>query len=139
MAEAAKRPTHVLVFWDEPAILHLVTQVCTEEGYAVTTVRTVADALMVLRTSLHPIVALCERDHSSLPPDGPFFQHIYDRPDLYGQHRYVAFHSWQLSPEEQALLDALGVPLVSVPFSLTMLLEQIEQAVVSLAPGSSSA
>jgi hypothetical protein len=69
--------------------------------------------------------ALCERDHSSRDPAGPFFVIIRDHPDLYGQHRYIAFHSWNLSDDEQALLDGLGVPLLGVPFSMQQLIDAI--------------
>jgi CheY-like chemotaxis protein len=119
---------HVLVFYDDSSIAMLLTVICEEEGHAVTRVHSVEDALMVLRSSLHPMIALCERDHSSRNPAGPFFAIIRDHPDLYGQHRYIAFHSWNLSDDEQALLDGLGVPLLGVPFSVQQLIAAIAAA-----------
>ena len=116
---------HVLVFYDDPSIAMLLAVICEEEGHAVTVVHSVEDTLMVLRSSLHPMIALCERDHSSRDPAGPFFVIIRDHPDLYGQHRYIAFDSWNLSDDEQALLDEIGAPLISVPFSSQQLIYAI--------------
>jgi CheY-like chemotaxis protein len=116
---------HVLVFYDEPSIAMLLAVICEEEGHAVTKVHSVEDALMVLRSSLHPMIALCERDHSSHDPAGPFFVTIRDHPELYGQHRYVAFTSWNLSDDERALLDEVGAPLISVPFTSSQLIYAI--------------
>jgi CheY-like chemotaxis protein len=116
---------HVLVFYDDPSIAMLLAMICEEEGHAVTTVHSVEDALMVLRSSLHPMIALCERDHSSHDPAGPFFVTIRDHPELYGQHRYVAFTSWNLSDDERALLDEVGAPLISVPFTSSQLIYAI--------------
>ncbi len=45
---------HVLVFYVEPSIAGLLALACEEEGHVVTTVHMVDDALMVLRSSLHP-------------------------------------------------------------------------------------
>jgi CheY-like chemotaxis protein len=114
---------HVLVFYDEPSIADLLACVCSEEGHAVTTVSTVADALIVLRSTLHPMIALCERDHSSRDPAGPFFAIIRDHPEHYSQHRYIAFKDWSLSDDEQALLDGLGVPLLSLPFTVAQVID----------------
>lgn len=121
---------HVLVFYDDSSIAMLIAEICEEEGHAVTVVHSVEDAHMVLRSSLHPMIALCERDHSSRDhssrdPAGPLFAIIRDHPELYGQHRYIAFTSWSLSDDEQALLDEVGVPLISVPFSLQQLIDAI--------------
>jgi len=116
---------HVLVFYDDSSIAMLIAEICEEEGHAVTVVHSKEDALMVLRSSLHPMIALCERDHSSRDPAGPFFVIIRDHPELYSQHRYIAFTSWNLSDDEQALLDGLGVPLLGVPFSVQQLIYAI--------------
>ena len=116
---------HVLVFYDDSSIAMLIAEICEEEGHAVTVVYSKEDALMLLRSSLHPMIALCERDHSSRDPAGPFFVNIRDHPELYSQHRYIAFTSWNLSDDEQALLDGLGVPLLGVPFSVQQLIYAI--------------
>jgi len=116
---------HVLVFYDDSSIAMLIAEICEEEGHAVTVVHSKEDALMLLRSSLHPMIALCERDHSSRDPAGPFFVIIRDHPELYSQHRYIAFTSWNLSDDEQALLDGLGVRLLGVPFSVQQLIYAI--------------
>lgn len=56
---------HVLVLHDDQLVRELLTLICEEDGHNTTSVSTVADALMVLRASLHPIVAVVERDHTS--------------------------------------------------------------------------
>jgi CheY-like chemotaxis protein len=116
---------HVLVFYDEPSIAGLLALACEEEGHVVTTVHMVDDALMVLRSSLHPLVALCDHDLIFRHPSESFFAIIRDHPELYGQHRYIAFTSWSLSDDEQVLLDEVGVPLVSAPFSLMEVVDLI--------------
>ena len=55
---------HVLVLYADSSIASLLAQICQEVGHAVTRVCTVDDALIVLRSSLHPLNALCERAHS---------------------------------------------------------------------------
>ncbi|GAC1449742.1 MAG: hypothetical protein PVSMB4_08180 [Ktedonobacterales bacterium] len=123
---------HVLVFFDWLALQSTITGVCEQEGYAVTAVSTVEDALMVLRTTLHPLVAIVERDHSSRHPETPLFPTIRQHPDLYGQHRYIAVHAWELSDDERATLRAMGVWIIAMPFSIDTLCEYIAEAVAAL-------
>lgn len=122
---------HVLVFDDDQAIAEMLTMFFEDEGHVVTKVHTADDALMVLRTSLHPLVAVVERDHSSRHPGGPFFEIVRDQPDLYSQHRYIALHAWQLSDDEKMLMQSLNVPLMGLPFSLDKLLALVAAAVAS--------
>ncbi|MFI5275007.1 MAG: hypothetical protein ACHQ4H_18405, partial [Ktedonobacterales bacterium] len=121
--------THVLVFCDEPGIAGLFACVCEDEGYLTSVTDTVDDTLTVLRTSLHPLIVIAERDHSSSHPDGPFFQTIHDHPDLYGRHRYIATHAWEIAKAERQMLDAMGVRVFGVPFPI----EQLTRAVDALA------
>lgn len=123
---------HVLVFHDDPSIRAFLTDVLEMEGYSVTSVGTMEDALMVLRTSLHPLIAIVERDRSSRHPGGPFFEIVRDQPDLYGQHRYIALYTWHLSDTEKALMQSLNVPLLELPFSVDKLFVLIAAAVASL-------
>ena len=116
---------HVLVFYVEPSIAGLLALACEEEGHVVTIVHTVDDALMVLRSSLHPLVALCDHDLIFRHPSESFFATIRDQPEQYGQHRYIAITCRPISDDEKALLDELGVPLVSAPFSLIEVMDLI--------------
>jgi hypothetical protein len=111
----------ILVFHWDVSIAQMLYEIREMEGYNVTRTSTVEKTLEALRTAPHPLIVLAERDHSSLHPDGPFFEIIRDHPDLYGRHRYFAMHSWSLSEEEIALLDGLGVPRLKVPFPVDQL------------------
>lgn len=123
---------HVLVFHDDLAIACLLTEVIEMEGHAVITVHTADDALMVLRTSLHPLVGVVERDRSSRHPGGAFFEIVRDHPDRYGQHRYIALHSWELSEDETTLMRSLNVSWLALPFSVDEVLALVNEAVASL-------
>lgn len=123
---------HVLVFNDDSVIRRVFTYVCEDAGHTVTAVSTVEDALMVLRTTLHPLVAIVERDHSSRHPETPLFPTIRQHPDLYGQHRYIAVHAWELSDDERATLRAMGVWIMTMPFSVDTLCAYIADAVAAL-------
>lgn len=127
---------HILVFQDDPAIACIIAETCEEEGHLVTKASTVEDTLMILRTSLHPLIVIAERDHSSQHPDGPFFVTIRDHPEFYAQHRYIAIHYWKLTEEENTLMNELGVPLVRGPFDVDHLLALVDTAAASLAQGS---
>ena len=124
---------HVLVFQDEAMIADMIAEFCEAEGHCVTRASTVEDTLMILRASLHPLIVIAERDHSSLHPDGPFFVTIRDHPEFYAQHRYIAIHWWKLTEDEQALMRELGVPLLHGPFDLYHLLALVDAATASLA------
>lgn len=123
---------HVLVFHDNPSVRDLLTTVHEEEGYLVTSVGTMDDALIILRASLHPLVAIVGNDLSSVHPLGSFFEIVRDHPNWYGQHRYVAFHSWDLSETDEALLCELGVTVLRQPFDTDDLLKLVAEAAASL-------
>jgi hypothetical protein len=116
----------ILIFHDDVYLAHMMCTACQEEGYKVTCTSTVQETLEALRTAPHSLIVLAERDHSSLHPDGPFFEIIRDHPDLYGRHRYIAMHWLSLSEEEIALLDGLGVPRLEGPFTVERLVDVLE-------------
>jgi hypothetical protein len=123
---------HVLVHWDEAIFRNLFADICRIEGHDVIEVSTVEDALMVLRTTLHPLVGILERDHSSLHPDYPLFPTIRAHPELYGQHRYVTVHWWRLSDEDEALLRELSVAHTTGPCTVEWLVAAVNDAIASL-------
>src|SRR5215469_2987476 len=123
---------HILVFQDDPSIRKMIAEICREEGHSVMEVSTVEDALMVLRTTLHPVVGIMERDHSSMHPDFPLFPTIRDHPELYGQHRYIAITWWHLTDDDEALLRELGLPWLAGPFAVERLLDAVNAAIASL-------
>jgi DNA-binding response OmpR family regulator len=116
----------ILVFHDDICVAKMLYEVCTLDGYTVTRTSMVEETLEALRTAPHRLIVLAERDHSSHHPGGPFFEIIRDHPDLYGRHHYIAIHWWQLSEEEVALLDGLGVPRLKGPFTMQQLFDEIE-------------
>ena len=124
--------THVLVFCDELAIADLFAGVCEDEGYVTSVTNSVEDALAALRSAISPLVVIAERDHSSLHPDGPFFQTIHDHPDLYGRHRYIATHAWEIPKAERQMLDAMGVRVFGVPFPIEHLIRAVNQLAAEL-------
>jgi DNA-binding NtrC family response regulator len=125
---------HVLVYEDDMDIQSLLANVLEEEGYLVTTASTAEDALMILRTSLHPLIVVADGDYSFIPPDGPFFVSIRDHPEYYAQHRYIAIHGRNLTEDEEALMRELGVLLLlSMPFDFDHLFALLRAAATSLA------
>lgn len=131
---------HVLIFDEDPDYAWLLTAICEGEGYTVTVTHTVDDALMVLRTTLHPLIVVTEYDYIILHTDGTFFQTIRDHPDLYGQHRYITLHWRTLSGEEVALLDGVSVLRISRPFQwqeLIAILAHVARWIYS-APGTAA-
>lgn len=123
---------HVLVFHGDPSVRQLLAVAFDREGYAVTKVATIDDALMTLRAALHPIVTFLQLDPYPQPPPGSFFQRVSDQPELYGQHRFVAMHARTLSEDEQKLLADVGVSLVGRPISIERILEMVARTFASL-------
>lgn len=123
----------VLILHDESIHKRLLAGICECEGHEiVAAVDTVEEALAVLRSSLRPLVAILERDHSSLHPELPLFPTIYQNPESYRHHRYIAIHCWELSEEEQALLDELQVIVFSSPYHTEALMEAVAQSAALL-------
>ena len=123
---------HALVFAGDNGLRSLLATVLEEEGYAVTRVMTTDDALMTLRSALHPIVTLVQLDYLTEPSTMSFFERVHDDPDRYGQHRYMAISAWYHSQDELDLLAGLGVPLLPAPFTLEQLIQLVERAFASL-------
>ena len=62
--------TQVLVYHWDRCIKQLLAEFCKEDSHeVVAAVDTVEEALAVLRSTLHPIVAILERDHGSITVD----------------------------------------------------------------------
>lgn len=123
---------HILLFHNDRTMRELLAMALEYEGYAVTTTATTDDTLMTLRSALHPLVVIMER--RIVPPIRfePFFEPVRDRPDLYGQHRYVVIHSGFLYGDDQTLMTALGVVALERPFNWQYLANVIAQAFASL-------
>lgn len=123
---------HVLVFYDDRLVRLLLTEICEMDEHAVTAVDTADDALMVLRTTLHPLVAIVYCGPRSITPQGPFFAIVRDHPELYGQHRYIALRARTLSDDEKALMRSLSVRLLTLPFRSEDLLSALKEEVAAL-------
>lgn len=119
---------HVLVFYDDYLpIRKLLESVCQDEGHTVTSVETADDALMVLRTSLHPLVAVLGPVDYWPEWRSPFsyLQTVRDHPDDYQGHRDIALCVLPWYPDEQALLRSLNVSVLGRPFAFEDLLPLI--------------
>ncbi len=123
---------HVLVFFDEPCMRKMYAEICRLEDHDVVAVSTVEDALAVLRSTLHPMIAILERDQSSVHPEHPLFPTIRVHPEDYGHHRYITIHWWPLSDEYQTLLKELDVAVLHGPCTALQLLAAIEYAAAPL-------
>lgn len=124
---------HVLVYYPDRAIRQLVSEMCEIEGHNVTRVDTLDDALMVLRASLHRIVAILDWDHDWQHPYRDFFALRDANPDWYAQHGYIGLRWRPLTEEDEAVLAADGVRIFRGPF----MAEDLLRAVAELAAGSS--
>lgn len=118
---------HVLVYWDEPMLCRLIGDMCEFEGYSVTTASTSDDALMVLRTSLHRVVAIMEWNHIWRHPYRDFFALRDANPEGYAHHGYIGIRWWPLTDEERAVLAAAGVRILPWPCEFDDLLRMVEE------------
>lgn len=118
---------HVLVYVDDSMMCPMLGDFCESEGHTVTATQTLDDALMVLRTSLHRVVAVMEWNHAWRHPYHDFFALRDANPEWYAQHGYIGIRWWTLSEEEQAVLAAAGVRILFSPFDFGDLIRAIEE------------
>lgn len=123
---------HVLIYSEERGLRRFLGLVLQSKGYVITEVAVMDQALMTLRSTLHPVVTVMQLDTPSGPGGMAFFERIRAAPDLYGAHRFVAASSGAYSQDELDLLDGLGVTVLHPPFAVEELLEQIDRAFESL-------
>jgi CheY-like chemotaxis protein len=123
---------HILVLSAEPSIRSLLSEILELEGYSVTKVAGVDDALMILRSALHPILAVVQLDAYSQPPPLSFFEQVRDQPDRYSPHHFMATSSWSYSEEDLEFLAALNAPLLQSPFTADELLTVVAEVAASL-------
>lgn len=124
---------HVLVYYPERTIRQLVSEMCELDGHTITGVDTLSDALMVLRASLHRIVAILDWDHDWQHPYRDFFALRDANPDWYAQHGYIGLRWHELAADDEAVLAAAGVRIFGGPF----MAEDLLRAVAELAAGPS--
>ena len=123
----------VFIYFDEPMVKQLLIYRGEDEGHEIIgAVDTVEEALAVLRSTLHPLIAILERDHSSRHPDTPLFPTIRQYPEMYGQHRYITVHWWKLSAEEQALLGELHMIVFTGSFRAEAMLDAVARSAALL-------
>ena len=123
---------HALVYQDSSAFQLLLATRLELTGYVVTVVETGDDALMTLRSALHPVVALVSQRHHSPPAEGEFFRVVRGHPDLYSQHRFILIHMWPLTAEERQMMRDLGVFTLQMPFAGADLLSVVAHMFASL-------
>lgn len=118
---------HVLVYYPDRPLRQLVGDICEIEGHRVTGVGTLDDALMVLRSSLHRIVAILDWDHDWQNPSEDFIALRDAHPDWYAQHGYIGLRWRSLADEDAAALEAAGVRLFRGPFPAEELLRAVNE------------
>lgn len=118
---------HVLVYYPDRPIRQLVAALCEAEEHDVTEVGALDDALMVLRSSLHRIVAILDFGHDWQHPAQDFFALRDAHPDWYAQHGYIGLCWRSLSDEDAAALAAAGVRLFRGPFAADELLRAVAE------------
>lgn len=124
---------HVLVFSDNQNIVYMLEAILEEEGYVVTSASSMDDALMVLRTSLHPLVVLVEHSVRLKSLVGAFFGAVRSHPEWYGQHRYLAICPYSLPADVEDLLETLHVRQLHIPFNIDPdLLPLVAEAAASI-------
>lgn len=118
---------HVLVYYPDQPIRQLIGDICEFGGHTVIPAETLADALMVLRTSLHRVVAVLDWDHDWQHPYLDFFALRDANPDWYAQHGYIGLRWLPLTGEEAAVLAAADVRIFRGPFRPSELLRMVAE------------
>jgi CheY-like chemotaxis protein len=131
---------HVVIV-DEDAPIRQLFLTCFEaEGYQVTAADDLWAALGVLRSVLHPVVCIFNRDRyfGPLRPDDEQMAALEaNRADLQ-RHHYIGV-GWKPSalvpPRLAAIEDALGMEAVPYPLDLAVLLAAVARAAEQVSGG----
>ena len=124
---------HVLVVDDDTAIRTLASMVLEEAGYEVSEAVDGLVALTYLRESPERLVVTLDLRMPRM--DGrQVLETVAEDPVLVNRHAYILMtaHADMVSPPFSDLLASLRVPLVSKPFSVDELLQEVAEAVKRL-------
>jgi two-component system, chemotaxis family, chemotaxis protein CheY len=125
---AAASNSHILVVDDESDIRRILRALLEEEGYTVSEAVDGADGLAVIRASAHPLIVLL--DYKMPRMNGAeMLRAVMADPQLAGRHAFifVTANLLAFSPELLQLLTAAAIPVIEKPFSISVLLEEIER------------
>ncbi len=125
---------HVLVVNDDVTVARMLDMIFTEDGHHVTRARTNTEALAVLRSSLHPVVALLRLEVPPMPRNDarvlPLLEVIRDRRATWEPHAYVLV-TWGYPTGDAAidrLVDELGVHILHMPTDSDGFLSAVAEA-----------
>jgi hypothetical protein len=128
---------HVVIAEDYAPIRQILTIALECEGYQVTAPEDFWGVLATLRSVLHSVICVFNRDRyvgHLLPNDEQMSALEANRADLQ-RHRYIRV-GWKPSalvpPRLAALEDALGMEVVPYPLNIEVLLAAIERAASKL-------
>jgi CheY-like chemotaxis protein len=127
-AEAPDR--HILIVDDESDIRSMLREVLEDEGYTVSEAVDGEDGLALLRASSHPLIVLL--DYRMPRMNGAeLLQAVLADPQLASRHAFIFVTANLLvfSPELLQLLRDAAIPVIEKPFSISVLLGEIERAV----------
>lgn len=122
---------HVLVYNDDPMLCRMIGDVCEIRGHAVTSAHSPDDALMILRTSLHRIVAILEWQQMWQHPFQDFLALRAASPEWYAHHGYIGTCRLPLSDDEHAELTAAGVRILTSPYTAQDLVRAVAELAAS--------
>jgi CheY-like chemotaxis protein len=128
--------TAVLVVDDDDAIRQALVRLLEDEGYAVRQARDGVEAVGILYAAEAPLVVLLDWLIPKI--DGlTILQTVQHDPQRLGHHAYI-FMSAAFPAglrEVAALPETLHVSVLIKPFTIALVLEKVERAAASLAPG----
>jgi hypothetical protein len=121
--------TRVFICCSEPIIQDMLVHLCLDEGHQVIGIVPSADqALQVLRTTPHPVVAVVAWDYVGHSPQFPLFPTIGTHSEWYGRHRYVTICWSPLPDDERDTLKKLDAVVVQGPFGTDALFDAVAKS-----------
>jgi CheY-like chemotaxis protein len=120
---------HVLIVDDEPDLRRMVRAVLEDEGYTVSEASDGVEGLVAIRASSDRLIVLL--DYKMPRMNGAELLHaVTADPQLASRHAFIFITANLLafSPELLQVLTDTGIPVIEKPFSLQLLLDEIERA-----------
>ena len=120
---------HILIVDDEAAIRDMLRGLLEEEGYTVGEAVDGADGLASIRDSSYPLIVLL--DYKMPRMNGAeLLQAVLANPQLASRHTFIFLTAnlVMFSPELLQLVSTVAIPVIEKPFSIKLLLMEINRA-----------